>query len=76
MGGAINTKNMLIVLPHKFAFKCSYVEIDGEPRDVFKDPITDKGKTSKKGKLALIKDSDGQIKTMLLNLMFQKMKIY
>jgi len=38
------------------AFKCSAITIDGEDRDVFKDPITDKGKMSKKGRLALVKE--------------------
>lgn len=41
------------------AFKCSEVTVNGERRDVFKDPITDTGKTSKKGHLALIKDETG-----------------
>jgi len=35
----------------KFAMKCSYAEINGRGRDVFKDPITDKGKTSKRGRI-------------------------
>ena len=38
----------------KFAFKCSAIEISGEWRDVMKDPITDPGKRSKAGKLALV----------------------
>jgi len=38
----------------KFAFKCSYAIVDGKGVDVFKDPITDKGKTSKKGRLDLV----------------------
>ena len=38
----------------KFAMKASAVKIDGEWRDVFKDPISDRGKTSKKGRQALI----------------------
>ncbi len=38
----------------KFAYKCSAVEIDGKWRDVYKDPITDPGKTSKRGRLDLI----------------------
>ncbi|KAJ8601021.1 hypothetical protein CTAYLR_007965 [Chrysophaeum taylorii] len=44
----------------KCAFKCSAAVVDGELRDVFKDPITDKGKVSKKGRLALVKDEDGK----------------
>ncbi len=34
----------------KFAMKCSAVKVDGVWRDVYKDPITDPGKTSKKGR--------------------------
>ncbi len=33
----------------KFAIKCSAAKVKGEWRDVFKDPITDPGKKSKKG---------------------------
>ena len=32
-----------------FANKLSYAKVDGKDIDVYKDPITDKGKTSKKG---------------------------
>lgn len=38
----------------KFAFKCSFARVDGHPIDVFKDPITDPGKKSKKGLLDLV----------------------
>jgi len=38
----------------KFAFKCSSVIVDGKERDVWKDPITDPNKWSKRGRLALI----------------------
>ncbi len=34
----------------KFAIKCSAIKVNGEWRDVFKDPITDKGKTSLRGR--------------------------
>lgn len=37
----------------KFAFKCSEAIVDGQPREVFKDPVTDPGKRSKKGRLKL-----------------------
>jgi nicotinamide phosphoribosyltransferase len=37
----------------KFAFKCCWAMIDGQEVNVFKDPITDQGKRSKKGRLAL-----------------------
>jgi nicotinamide phosphoribosyltransferase len=38
---------------NRFAMKASAACIDGEWREVYKDPITDKGKTSKKGKVTL-----------------------
>lgn len=38
----------------KFALKCSAAKIDGEWIDVFKAPITDPGKQSKRGRLALL----------------------
>lgn len=37
----------------KCAYKCSYAIINGEGVEVFKAPVTDIGKTSKKGRLAL-----------------------
>lgn len=43
----------------KFAFKCSSILIDGEERDVFKQPITDIGKQSKRGRLKLLKTDAG-----------------
>ena len=47
----------------KFAMKCSSIgiRIDGELvwRDVFKDPITDHGKVSKKGRVTLYQDKNG-----------------
>eukprot|EP01061_Rhynchopus_euleeides_P019890 TRINITY_DN3261_c1_g2_i1.p1 TRINITY_DN3261_c1_g2~~TRINITY_DN3261_c1_g2_i1.p1 ORF type:complete len:504 (+),score=198.08 TRINITY_DN3261_c1_g2_i1:89-1513(+) len=44
----------------KCAFKCSHATVNGESIDVFKDPITDPGKVSKKGRLALHKDESGK----------------
>lgn len=41
----------------KFAMKCSAAKINGEWVDVFKDPITDPGKRSKKGRQKLIHTS-------------------
>lgn len=38
----------------KFAFKCSSVTVNGEERDVFKQPITDNGKRSKAGRMKLV----------------------
>jgi nicotinamide phosphoribosyltransferase len=43
----------------KFAIKCSAIKVDGEIREVFKDPITDHGKRSKKGIISLYKTKDG-----------------
>ncbi len=38
----------------KYAFKCSWIQVNGQGRDVFKDPITSKGKKSKPGRLGLL----------------------
>jgi len=43
----------------KCAFKCSLARIGGKNVDVFKDPITDPGKKSKKGRLTLEATADG-----------------
>lgn len=43
----------------QWAMKCSAAKVDGVWRDVFKDPVTDPGKKSKKGRLALYKNLDG-----------------
>ncbi len=40
----------------KFAMKCSGAIIDGKEVDVYKDPITDKGKVSKKGYISTFYD--------------------
>ena len=45
----------------KFAMKASAVRIDGEWVDVFKDPITDSGKRSKKGRVELFCEPDGTL---------------
>uniref|UniRef100_A0A7S2CAZ1 Nicotinamide phosphoribosyltransferase n=1 Tax=Alexandrium andersonii TaxID=327968 RepID=A0A7S2CAZ1_9DINO len=37
----------------KCAFKCSHALVNGEGVDVVKDPVTDPGKKSKKGRLTL-----------------------
>lgn len=41
----------------KFAMKCSAAEVDGAWVNVFKDPITDQGKKSKKGRMILVKEN-------------------
>jgi nicotinamide phosphoribosyltransferase len=48
----------------KFAFKCSAAKINGEWRDVMKDPITDPGKRSKAGRLELLKEGKGVYTTI------------
>jgi len=40
----------------KFAMKCSAIRVNGEWRHVFKDPVTDPGKSSKKGRVTLYKE--------------------
>ena len=57
MGGALLQKVNRDT--QKFAFKCSSATVNGELRDVFKEPITDPGKDSKRGKLALIRTPRG-----------------
>lgn len=37
----------------KFAFKCSEITINGQAKEVYKDPVTDPGKKSKPGRLKL-----------------------
>ncbi len=44
----------------KFAMKCSAAKINGEWVQVFKDPITDQGKQSKRGRVTLYKDEQGK----------------
>jgi nicotinamide phosphoribosyltransferase len=50
----------------KFAYKCSAIAVDGKWRDVYKQPITDSGKNSKRGRLDLILDENGDYKTVKL----------
>lgn len=50
-----------------WAMKASAVRINNEWKDVFKDPITSRSKRSKKGRLALIKDEQGNTKTIKEN---------
>ena len=63
MGGALLQKVHRDT--QKFAFKCSCATVNGEDRDVFKDPITDHGKRSKKGRLKLVYEN-GQYQTKAL----------
>jgi nicotinamide phosphoribosyltransferase len=43
----------------KCAFKCCYARIDGKDVNVYKDPVTDHGKMSRKGRMTLELDSSG-----------------
>lgn len=52
MGGALLQK--LNRDTQKMAFKCSMIEKNEREFDVYKDPITDHGKRSKRGRLALV----------------------
>lgn len=52
----------------KFAIKCSAIRRSGVWYDVFKDPVTDKGKASKKGRLQLIETEGGEYETVEQNM--------
>jgi nicotinamide phosphoribosyltransferase len=47
-----------------FALKATYVEVNGEPREIEKDPVTDYKKKSYKGLVALRKTPDGDYYTV------------
>jgi nicotinamide phosphoribosyltransferase len=53
----------------KFAMKCSAAYVNGEWIDVYKDPITDAGKKSKKGRFVLTRER-GKWETVPLNSSF------
>lgn len=40
----------------QFAMKCSAIRVNGEWRDVYKDPVTDSAKRSKRGRFSVIRD--------------------
>ena len=44
----------------RWAMKCSAIRVNGEWRRVFKDPITDQGKSSKSGRVTLYQDRLGK----------------
>lgn len=62
MGGALLQK--LDRDTQKFALKCSWADIGGEGRDVYKQPVTDTGKNSKRGRLKLVRSSSGLYDTV------------
>lgn len=41
-----------------FAFKATYAEVNGEVRELFKDPVTDQKKRSHKGLMMLVKEGE------------------
>lgn len=47
----------------KCAYKCSFAVVSGESVNVYKDPVTDHGKKSKKGRLSLVKDGSNKYVT-------------
>ena len=57
MGGALLQKLNRDTL--RFAMKANAICIDNQWSDIWKDPVTDSGKRSKRGRLALIHDHDG-----------------
>ncbi|MDP1698752.1 MAG: nicotinate phosphoribosyltransferase [Xanthomonadaceae bacterium] len=63
MGGAL--LQQLNRDTQKFALKCSAARVDGNWIDVYKDPITDKGKQSKRGRMTLVQHREyGTFKTV------------
>ena len=51
----------------KFAYKCSANVSEGKMIDVYKQPATDSGKTSKRGRLDLVLDENGDYKTVRID---------
>jgi len=62
MGGALLQKVNRDTM--RFAMKANAVKVAGEWRDVYKDPVTDREKRSKKGRLAVIEPEPGVHKTI------------
>ena len=62
MGGALLQKVNRDTM--RFAMKANAVKVDSEWRDVYKDPVTDREKRSKKGRLAVIEPEPGVHKTI------------
>ena len=50
----------------QWAMKCSAMQVEGQWRDVFKSPVGDPGKTSKKGRLTLVRNAEGAMETVRL----------
>ena len=62
MGGALLQKVNRDTM--RFAMKASVAKVNGNWRDVYKDPVTDRGKRSKKGRLVVIEPEPGNYKTI------------
>lgn len=63
MGGALLQR--LDRDTQKFALKCSAARVDGKWIDVYKDPVTDKGKQSKRGRMTLLQHREyGSFRTV------------
>ena len=63
MGGAL--LQQLNRDTQKFALKCSAARVEGRWIDVYKDPVTDKGKQSKRGRMTLLRHREyGNYKTV------------
>jgi nicotinamide phosphoribosyltransferase len=56
----------------KFAFKACAAKVNGNWIDIFKDPITDNGKRSKKGRLALVHYDNREYTTVTEGLCFEE----
>lgn len=48
----------------KFAIKASHIVKGGRGYDVYKNPVGDAGKASKRGRLKLVKDENGEFRTV------------
>lgn len=63
MGGALLQR--LDRDTQKFALKCSAARVEGQWINVYKDPVTDKGKQSKRGRMTLLRHREyGTFKTV------------
>ncbi|MCC7633097.1 nicotinate phosphoribosyltransferase [Stenotrophomonas rhizophila] len=63
MGGALLQR--LDRDTQKFALKCSAARVEGKWIDVYKDPVTDSGKQSKRGRMRLLRHREyGQFRTV------------
>lgn len=61
----------------KFALKCSAARVDGQWIDVYKAPATDAGKTSQRGRLALLRHREyGTYKTITVPVDAPSMEAY